>query len=237
MTEIILGCIAFTTSMTTAIFGLGGGLLLIACMPGFVPATSIIPVHSAVQLASNMSRAGFGFSSIRWDYTSAFFIGSIIGGILAAKVTTFINLEYVPLFIAAFILWNVWGPGMKLRSGFKGEFLAVGFVQTGLGLLIGATGPLGQAGLLRHGLKRDPLVVTVALFMTITHIVKITMFGLLGFSFIAHGWLIGVMILGSVAGSWVGTRLRSRIPEIRFSQILKWLMTALALRILYVTFA
>ena len=56
--------VAFLTSTVAGIFGLGGGVLLIVLMPGFVPAGAIIPLHAVVQLASNASRAGFGIGHI-----------------------------------------------------------------------------------------------------------------------------------------------------------------------------
>ena len=40
------------------------------------------------------------------------------------------------------------------------------------------------------------------------------------------------MILAGIAGSWVGTRLRPRIPQLDFQRWFKWLVTLLALRML-----
>lgn len=53
--------VSFLTSAFTAIIGVGGGIALISVMPGLLPAAAIIPVHGAVQLASNASRVFFGF--------------------------------------------------------------------------------------------------------------------------------------------------------------------------------
>ena len=57
--DILLILIAFGTSTLTAITGIGGGMMLIAIMPGFLPAAAIVPVHGMVQLFSNSSRAFF----------------------------------------------------------------------------------------------------------------------------------------------------------------------------------
>jgi hypothetical protein len=59
--DILLVAIAAGTSTLTAITGIGGGMMLIAIMPGFLPAAAIVPVHAAVQLFSNSSRAFFGW--------------------------------------------------------------------------------------------------------------------------------------------------------------------------------
>ena len=47
--------VSFLTSTFTGIIGIGGGLMLISVMPGLLPAAAIVPVHGAVQLASNSS--------------------------------------------------------------------------------------------------------------------------------------------------------------------------------------
>ena len=48
LSEMFLIVAAFFTSMTTAIAGIGGGVMLIAMMPGFLPVAAIIPVHGVV---------------------------------------------------------------------------------------------------------------------------------------------------------------------------------------------
>ena len=235
--EILLVLLAFGTSTLTAITGIGGGMLLIAIMPGFLPAAAIIPVHGIVQLFSNSSRAFFGLRFLRWEFVLAFTSGSIIGGLVAAGITLEINLEYTPLVIAAYILFTVWGPKLEFKKPIKGEFLLIGAVQTGLSMMVGATGPLGQAALLRKGLQRDALVVTAALMMTFTHLIKIMLFALLGFSFISYWQIIIGMSVAVVAGALLGTHIRYKIPEDVFRKALKWALTLLALRMIYITLA
>ncbi|MBT8433822.1 MAG: sulfite exporter TauE/SafE family protein [Gammaproteobacteria bacterium] len=235
--EILLVLLALGTSTLTAITGIGGGMMLIAIMPGFLPAAAIVPVHAIVQLFSNSSRAFFGLRFLRWEFVLAFISGSILGGLVVAGITPEINLEYTPLLIAAYILFTVWGPKLEFKKPLKGEFLVIGAVQTGLSMLVGATGPLGQAALLRKGLQRDALVVTAALMMTFTHLIKIMLFTLLGFSFISYWKIIVGMSVAVVAGALLGTHIRYKIPEDVYRKALKWALTLLALRMIYITLA
>ena len=235
--DILLILIAFATSTLTAITGIGGGMMLIAIMPGFLPAAAIVPVHGIVQLFSNSSRAFFGLRFLRWEFVLAFIAGSIIGGLVAAGITRQINLEYTPLIIAAYILFTVWGPKLEFKKPVKGEFILIGALQTGLSMMVGATGPLGQAALLRKGLQRDALVVTAALMMTFTHLIKILLFALLGFSFISYWQIIIGMSAAVIIGALLGTHIRYKIPEAVFRKILKWALTLLALRMIYITLA
>ena len=174
---------------------------------------------------------------MRWEFVFAFISGSIIGGLIAAGITREINLEYTPLIIAAYILFTVWGPKLEFKKPVKGEFVLIGALQTGLSMMVGATGPLGQAALLRKGLQRDALVVMAALMMTFTHLIKILLFVLLGFSFISYWQIIIGMSVAVVAGALLGTHVRYKIPEDVFRRILKWALTLLALRMIYITLA
>ena len=236
-TEILLTLIAFGTSTITAITGIGGGMIMIAIMPGFLPASTIVPVHAMVQLFANSSRALFGWQFLRWEFVLAFIAGSIVGGLIAAGITREINLEYTPLIIAAYILFTVWGPKLEFKKPIRGEFVVIGLVQTGLSMMVGATGPMGQAALLGKGLQRDALVVTSALMTTFTHLIKTVLFGLLGFSFIAYWQIILGMSAGVICGALLGTHIRYKIRQALFQKILKWVLTLLALRMIYITLA
>ena len=164
------------TSAITAVTGIGGGMILIAIMPGFLPAAAIVPVHAVVQLFANSSRALFGWRFLRWEFVLAFVAGSIFGGAIAAFIAREINLEYTPLFIAAYILFVTWGPAPKFKRPPPGEFVIIGAIQTGLSMLVGATGPMSQAALMARNLQRDALVVSGALMTTFTHLTKVLLF-------------------------------------------------------------
>jgi uncharacterized membrane protein YfcA len=235
--DVLLILIAGATSAVTAVTGIGGGMMLIAIMPGFLPAAAIVPVHAVVQLFANSSRAMFGWRFLRWEFVLAFIAGSILGGSIAAGIAREINLAYTPLFIAAYILFITWGPAPKFKKPPPGEFVIIGALQTGLSMLVGATGPMSQAALMARGLTRDALVVSGALMTTFTHLTKVLLFALLGFSFIEFWQVILGMSIAVIVGALIGTRIRYQVPEALFRRILKWALTLLALRMIYLTLA
>ncbi len=65
MDALLFGIISFGTSLITGVIGVGGGLLLIAILPLFLPTNALIPVHGFTQIASNVSRAYFGRKAIQ----------------------------------------------------------------------------------------------------------------------------------------------------------------------------
>lgn len=127
----------------------------------------------------------------------------------------------------------MWGTGLRFV---RGEFFTIGLLQTGLSMLIGTTGPLGQSALVNKGVSRDSNVSTTALFMTLTHALKLVFFGWIGFSFAEYGLLMLSMSTAAVVGSWLGTQLRHLIPDANFQTGVKWLLTFLAARMVFQVF-
>lgn len=235
MTEFTLVPLALLTSALAATLGMGGGVILIAVMPGFVPPAAIIPVHAVTQLASNLSRAAFGWRHIDRAILVPVAVGAVAGAAVGGGIYSSLNLDWLPLIIGVFILVITWLP-LPAPGGRGGlALLALGFYQTGLGMVAGATGPLGAAVLARRNSARDWLVVNTAVYMTINHLVRSFAFGLMGFAFFRWLPLICAMVLASVAGSWLGTRLRLYLPQRNFQLAFRLLVTALALRMIFVT--
>ena len=84
MNELFLGILSFLTSTVTGVVGIGGGMMLIAILPSFLPLNALIPVHGLTQMSSNLSRAVFGYKDVQYEVIPKFLLGSAIGiGIFA----------------------------------------------------------------------------------------------------------------------------------------------------------
>jgi uncharacterized protein len=236
VTAFLLIPVAFITSCIAGAIGMGGGVLLIALMPGLVPAAAIIPIHAVVQLASNTSRAAFGWRHIDWTLLPAITVGSIAGAMAGGGIYANLELRWLPAIIGVLILLLTWLPLPKPRGEGQWSLLLLGFYQSGLGMLAGATGPLGAAVLARKSVQRDWLVVNTATYMSISHLIKGLAFAFIGFSFGPWWWLIAAMVVASVLGSWMGTWLRRYIPQVNFQRGFRVLVSLLALRMIALPF-
>lgn len=230
--EFALVPIAFLTSVLAGVMGMGGGVLLIAAMPGLVPAAAIFPLHAATQLASNVSRAAFGWQQIQLQFVPALLAGALLGAWLGGEVYASLDLFWLPAIVGVLILLLTWVPLPQVRHAGAPGLLLLGFYQTGLGMVAGATGPLGAAVMLQHSQDRDWLVVNTAVYMSISHTVRVAAFVLLGFSFGPWWPLLLALVVAVTAGSWVGTRLRARVPAADFRRWFRLLVTLLALRMI-----
>lgn len=228
--EILLGVIALLTSMLAAVVGFGGGMLLIAILPAFLAPSVIIPVHGLVQLASNSSRMLFSLSKVRWDFLPRFLLGSIAGSIVIGYGLSTISMEYVPLAIGLYILLNLWSPRFSKAVSKYESYYLIGFLQTGLGLVVGATGPLGLSVLSKQLKCKDEVIATSSLFMTISHLAKIPVYLVVTTTLFANVSLITFMIVGAVLGSYLGTQFRFRANNDVIIKVIKVLLTLLAVR-------
>lgn len=232
MTELFLGIVTFFTSTIAAIVGLGGGMMLIAILPSFLPINALIPVHGLTQMTSNLSRAVFGYKDVQYEVIPKFLLGSFLGIGIFASILNFISLEYVPLFIGVYILLSLWSEKFNEKIKRYESYFLAGFFQTGLSIIVGATGPLTMTLLLKDYKNKDEVVATSAALMSLSHILKVFVFMYFGFVFFDYIGIIIAMVIGAIAGSWVGTKLRNIIDGKKFTIILKVLLTTLAIKVI-----
>jgi len=232
MTELLLGLLTFFTSTVAGVVGIGGGMMLIAILPSFLPLNALIPVHGLTQMSSNFSRALFGYKDIQYEVIPKFLLGSILGIALFASILYFISLEYVPLFIGIYILLSLWSKKFNDKIKRYESYFLAGFFQTGLSIVVGATGPLTMTLLLKDYEDKHKVVATGAALMSITHTLKVFVFMFFGFVFFDYIGILAAMIIGAVAGSYAGTQLRDKIDGKKFVMILKVLLSALAIKVI-----
>ena len=228
--------ISVVTSMFAGVLGIGGGLMLIAILPAFVPAAAIVPLHSATQITSNASRALFALAAVEWRYLPGFFMGSVLGVAVFGYLLYRIPTDYIPLCIGVYLLLNLWCKKFGKWLEKYESITFMGFVQTGLGLLVGATGPLAMSMLLKQTGDKEKMVATSAVLMTVTHLFKIIFFGVLGFAYRDYLVPLVLLVAGALLGSFIGTRLRGSINSRHFIIALKAVLTILAVRMIYQVF-
>ena len=100
-------------------------------------------------------------------------------------------------------------------------------------MFVGATGPFIAAFLSPIRLGRHRVVATAASCMITQHVLKIIVFGFLGFQFSPWLFIVGMMIVSGFLGTLSGRSLLERIPEKLFGQVFRGVITLLALRLIW----
>jgi uncharacterized membrane protein YfcA len=237
--ELILFVITTLTSTLAGITAMGGGIILVLTLPYFLPTSAIIPIHGATQFASNFSRLLLSFQDVVWRYAIQFLLGAIFGSVLVSSLLIQVSNEAMPLYIACYLLLSLWfKPFNKLFNKIE-NFYLLGVLQTGLGLIVGAPGPMTVTFLykqLNRGVidNKNQVIATASLLMGITNANKVLVFGVIGFQYIEYLSVLIATIMGAILGSFIGTKLRKSIPNQYFLPIMKILITLIAIHTLII---
>jgi len=234
--EILLGIITFFTSTIAGVVGLGGGMILIAILPSFLPINALVPVHGLTQLSSNLSRAVFGYKDVQVEVIPKFLIGSLAGVSFFAVILYFVSLTYIPLFIGIYILLSLWSQKFNDKIKKFESYYLIGFIQSGFSIVVGATGPLATTLLVKDYNDKHAVVATAAALMSITHLLKVFAFMIFGFVFFDYIGVLVAMIIGAVAGSYAGTKLRDKIDGKKFMLALKIILSLMAIKLVIFVF-
>lgn len=226
----VLVATSFFTSLISAAFGLGGGMAMLAVIAIVVPPQAIIPIHGAVQIASNAGRMLLLVRHVVRSTILPFMLGSVVGAGLGGVIAVSLPPYSVELAVGLFILWTLFGPLPPLgRFALSGG----GLISSFLTMFFGATGPFVAA--IVRTLKTDRLqfVATHAALQSLQHLIKIAVFGLLGFAYGPYLWLVGMTIVVGLVGTWAGRHILIRVNERLFNSVLTAILTLLALRLVW----
>jgi uncharacterized membrane protein YfcA len=225
--------VSFLGSFTTAALGLGGGSLVFATMALFLTPAVLIPVHGVVQLGSNFGRAALMFRHMFSEILPAFLIGTILGAAIGGQLFIALPISLLQLILALFILYITWAPKFKADAPRWKTFFGLGAIATFVTMFVGATGPLVAPFAAAACEKRQQVVATHAMLMSVQHGLKVITFGFLGFAFGPYiPLLVGLLAFG-FAGTYIGKHALNMLPEKAFRVGLKIILTVISLRLLY----
>lgn len=229
-----LSLASFCTALFGMVTGAGGGPILLALMAMVLPPAVLIPVHTVIQLGVGSSRVVMLRGYIMWTTVLPFLAGSVIGA--AAGVPIFFSLPGAVLqaIVGLFILVIAWVPQFGRVGRVKGRFALLGLVATFLAMFVSSTGSMVAPFVASMSPDRRNYAATTAALMAMSHIIKLVAFGLMGFAIGAYLPLMGAMVATAVLGNVVGRRILVRMPERLFRIVLRTLLSALALRLLWI---
>ena len=221
---------SLATSFMTAAFGIGGGFTLIALMALLLPPAALIPIHGIVQVGSNAGRAAIMAKDVLWRPVRPFIFGAIIGAALGGMVSVQLPPWLIQLAVGIFIMVVVFTtlPPIQQRYIFAG-----GVISSFLTMFFGATGTFIAAMVKSMKLDPVPHVATHSTMMTIQHLIKVLVFGLIGFQFAPYIPLIVAMLISGFIGTVVGRQFLIRAGSRYFKPVLNGILFVAACRLIW----
>jgi uncharacterized protein len=189
-----------------------------------------VPLLTVAQLVGNVSRAGFGFSQIRWRPVVLFLVGavplSVLGAISFVTLPKDLVTRCIGTAILLFIALKYCGV-LELKPG-PLLLVAGGSVVGFLSGLVGSAGPLGAAIFLSLGLPPVSYVASEATTALIMHGVKTVVYQ----QYISLGrefWFEAVLMgLAMILGTWSAKRVIERMSRERFQRYVAGLLVIIA---------
>ena len=207
---------------------------MLAVMAQVLPIAAVVPIHGVIQLGSNFGRSALLAKFIDYRSLLWFSVGCLLGAIAGGQIVWTLSSTFLQVLLGSFILFSTWGIKPKLSRVSSSGLAFGGLITTVLTLFVGATGPFVLAMLKTlKNQDRMQLVANTAAFMSIQHILKILVFGMLGFQFADYFGLICMMLVSGLIGTYLGKQALIKVQEDRFQKILNIGLTVLALRLIF----
>ena len=218
------------TSFFTSAFGIGGGAILLGLLAIKLPPVALLPIHGIVQIGSNLGRTIIFLKDVKKDILIPFTLGTIIGSIIGGSIFIQIDAWLLQSSIALFILWSVYGKIPIIGS----KQITIGGAFSGfMTMFFGASGTL-VAGMVKT-LNLEPVrhLATHSALMSIQHLIKVVVFGFVGFAYYEYFLLIFLMIISGFVGTILGKKILVKYGSKYFKIILNVTLTVIALYLLW----
>lgn len=227
----IIALAVFCTSTLSGIFGMAGGLILLAAMLAVLPVATAIAVQGAIQVVANGSRAWFSRDYIDWRI-----LGFICMGLVAAAIALFI-LRYSPDLATVCIAVGlmpilVWIPRswLALDASKPHHAFFCGLLGGGLNLAVGVSGPTVDVFFIRTQMDRRRVIATKAATQVISHAAKVLFYGGLATAMGSGDWLLVLVAAPfAVAGTNLGYHILQRMSDDGFRTWTRWVVTLIGL--------
>ncbi|HEY8190016.1 MAG TPA: sulfite exporter TauE/SafE family protein [Micavibrio sp.] len=233
-----LAAAVFATSVLSGVFGMAGGMILMAVLLGMMPVAAAMTLHAAIQLVSNGWRCILWRKHIVWGVLPWYGCGIAIGFALMLtiryvpdKAVTLIMMGSLPL------LAMIGGKIVHLSIANRIHTVAAAALLTFIQMTSGVVGPLLDLLYNNASFTRKQIISTKALTQTVMHLVRLTYFGaLIPLLTKTGGWpedldikILPVFLIASIAGTSSAALIVHRISDHGFKSASRVLIAAISL--------
>jgi uncharacterized membrane protein YfcA len=233
---LLVGLTALGTSAVSAVLGFGGGVVLLALMLVFLDPLVAIPLHAAIQVASNGTRTIVRRHDVDWGIVARSSLLLLPAGALTVPLAEAAPEGALQIAIAVTVLATTWIPertDLEVPALSPTGWIGAGAVIGALNPLVGATGPLTAPLFRAATTTRQRFVGTFAGTAVTGHLAKLVLFGAAGLAPTGRAPMVVAGIAGVVVGTELGSHLLDRIDDARFRTLYLSTITLVALHLVF----
>lgn len=221
MLAAITALVVLVTATISGVFGMAGGMVLMAFLTFAFPVGAAMMLHGATQAVSNGYRAVINWRDIVWPLVATNMLGAV------AALALFMAVSFVPdkatvLLVLGAIPFVAFAIPKNWRLDITRPFVAplCGFVVTALTLTAGVAGPILDVFFVRSSLTRHQIVATKAVTQTLQHLTKLLYFGVLAAHLLPAAdlpwWIYPMVVPLAMLGTTLGKMVLDRMNDGQF---------------------
>lgn len=223
---------AFAASFVNAAFATGGVYVLLLSTLAVLPASAAIPLQSPLSAGSLAARIGLFWGHIQWRIVATFVFGCMFGVYFGARAFAAASDALLQILLGVMLMALIWLPKPGGDWKVKHPFIYVGVVHSFVGTMFGVGGIL-QSFIIRTDLRKLQITGTLAACMLLLDVMKMASYVSLGVRYQDYIPHIVLATLAGFAGTWIGKRATVHVSERAFRVVFRWLITLVALRLVY----
>ncbi len=230
---------AVLTAIVNAVAAVGGGMTLFAIMISMLSYAIVIPVHAVIQVWSSLSRVWIFRSHINYRIIGKFLVTYIPSAVLGTIFwLTLIKLEqiqpYLKIAIAIYLIMFLGNWSFKIRTNDKTKLMLYAGGWSGVvAFTAGSPAPVMAPLFIKADLYKEEFIGSWALSGVIIHLSKFPLFYFIWDEISEeHFWLIILLGVGVVMGTYIGKAILGRVNESFFRKLLTGVLLFLAAKLI-----
>jgi uncharacterized protein len=220
--DILFFIAAFLAEVIGTIAGFGSSMILLPVALFFFDFNTALVLVAFMHLFGNLGRITFFLKGLAWRVLIYFGIIGLAGTLLGAMLVTHIDQSVLKVglggFLVAYGVFSLLKPTFKMKPT-KASMLTGGAASGFLAGLIGTGGALRSAFLTAYNLPKTQYIGTAAALAIAVDGTRIPLYLKNGLLLGSHYWMLPVLFVLAIAGSYAGKRLVKKIPQRAFAKM------------------
>ena len=228
--------LALLAEIAGTVGGFGSSVFFVPIANFFFDFESVLAITALFHLASNLSKLGLFRAGVDRRLLLLLGVPSVLFAVGGGMATKYVPTHWLELALATFLIalsaWMLWRPDWKISPGPRSAIFG-GALSGGMAGLVGTGGAIRGLTLAAFDLPKEVFVATSAAIDMGIDLGRAVVYWRHGYIH-AHDLVhVPLLIAVAFAGTWLGRRLLSRIPQHAFRRIALLMVLAISLVTLY----